>query len=138
MMSDREKDPSRCRELRQIERTIRDEMSQTGQNSDRTWRAIERIRGEIDRLREKSESLQRQLAAGVAASAMRGPGGASLGASLTKLEVQYELLRQEIGRLQNQLQHLENDEQQLRRDHQRWQAALKENARRMDALNCVV
>ena len=137
-MPDREKDPSRSRELRRIDRTIRDEMNQTSLNSERAWRAIERIRGEIDRFREKAEYLQGQLAAGVAASAMRGPAGAALGASLVKFEVQYELVRQEIDRLQNQPRHLENDEQQLRRDHQRWQAALKESALRMEALNCVV
>lgn len=137
-MSDREKDPSRCRELRQIERTIRDEMTQTSLKTDRTWRAIGRKRVEIDKLRVESETLQRQSAVGIAASAMRGPRGAALGASLTRIEVQHQLLRHEIGHLQNQLQHLENDEQQLRRDHERWQAGLVENARRMDALTCVV
>ena len=136
-MTDREKNPSRCRELRQIDRTIREELSRTNEKSERTWRAIENLRNQINGLREKSESLQKQLAAGVAASAIRGPGGVALGASLVKLEVQYELLRQEIDRLQGQLEHLEYGEQQLRRDHDRWQVALQENANNMTALNCV-
>lgn len=102
------------------------------------WQAIETLRSQINGLREKAESLQKQLAAGVAASAMRGPGGAALGASLVKLEVQYELLLQQIDRLQGQLEHLEYGEQQLRRDHDRRQAALQENANNMTALDCVV
>ena len=138
MMWNREKDPQHCRDLRRIDRTIRDELNQNSQNSDRIWRTIESLRSQINRLREESESVQRQLVAGVAASVMRGPGGAALGASLIKLEVQYELLRQEIERLHGQLQHLENDEQRLRRNHDRLQAALQENADRMKVLNCVI
>lgn len=132
------KNPSRCRELRQIDRTIRGELSRTTEKSERAWRAIENLRNQINGLREKAESLQKQLAVGMAASAMRGAGGAALGASLVKLEVQYELLRQQIDRLQGQLEHLEYGERQLRRDHDRWQAALQENANSMTALNCVV
>lgn len=138
MVSDREKSPTRCRELRQIDRTLREELRRTSETSERTWTAIEKLRTRINGLREKSDTLQKQLAAGVAASAIRGAGGAALGLSLVKLEVQYELLLQEIDRLEGQLEHLEHDEQQLRRDRDRWQAALHQNATNMTALNCVV
>jgi len=136
-MSNREKDPSRCRELRRIEDTIRHELSQASENSEQTWRMMEALRADLGRFRERSELLQRQLAAVVAASAIRGPAGATLGASVANIEFQREFLRQEIDRSQNQLQHLENYERRLRRDHERWQAALEENAQRMDALSCV-
>lgn len=136
-MANREKNPERCRELRQIERAILSELAQISDDISRTWRNINGVRSELSILRAKRESLQKQLAFATAASAMRGSVGAALGASLVKLEIAYELVRQEITHLVSQNTQFETDADQLQRDHDRWTASLEENAQRLHALDCV-
>lgn len=135
---DREKDPQRCRDLRNAERTILGEMDKVNAQNRQKWITIERQRAELRRLREKAEELQDQLSAGLASSAMRGPAGLAMGASLTKIEVQKELIRQDIGRLENQLEQLEREVRELQRDHDRLQDSLQDNAQQMRSLACVV
>lgn len=135
---DREKDPQRCRDLRNAERTILGEMDKVNAQNRQKWITIERQRAELRRLREKAEELQDQLTAGLAGSAMRGPAGLAMGASLTKIEVQKELIRQDIGRLEDQLEQLEREVRELQRDHDRSQDSLQDNAQQMRSLACVV
>jgi|GEM_PF-3182004 len=144
-MDNREQDPPRCRELRRIGRTIRDELSRVQSSIGATERERENVSNQLRRLYDKRHELEEQLAAAIAASGLsRGRStavqAATNGGRIAEIDISVRLaaIKAEISSREDKLRLIEQRLESQRGDHKYWANRLGDNAREMNDLSCVL
>jgi hypothetical protein len=143
--SERELDPRRCRELRQIDRQIRNDIEQLSKDRNRLMDNLEAKRQELRERAAERDRLQSQiamLAAGTVVTSgstvtramhqlQHNPTASHVIFNLTQVYGAIDTLEQEINQLDNR--RIASNHHQSRLEQR-----LRENALRLQALNCVI
>ncbi|MDZ5699399.1 hypothetical protein [Chelativorans sp. M5D2P16] len=136
-MENREKDPQRCRILRQNQRYVTGELGKVSRQKLSTASTIETIRVRLGQLREKLSRLQAMKRALESASFLPGARGAATGLSAATVSVQISTVEAQISIAEAKLGESEFRLAGLREQQQWLTQSLGENGREMTALECV-
>lgn len=133
-----EKNPSRCRELRQIEQEIERQNQNTTASLRAAMRDVKKKRGERGQLKDKEVDLKLQILAATAASGLSGPLGQVMGGSASKLTIEREVVISRIAALQTDITQLEIQIDFLKSQKDRLARGLRTNSAEIRRLNCVI
>jgi chromosome segregation ATPase len=137
-MNDTEKDPRRCRELRQIELTIENSRVRAKNNWDRARGYIASQRAQRSALVAKLSELRNQLTTKLALSALKGPAGLAASIEVGRFEIKIAKVKADIEAINQNIRTKELELQRFLNEIQHWNRSLDQNAGRMSTLNCVL
>ena len=132
-----EKDPARCRVLRQNERQIEIDRREANASFTAAMSEIKKMREERGRLKDKEKDLGIKILAATALSAAQGAIGHVLGGGASALNTQREILRSRIDALQRQIDQAKTKIDSLKNQKTVLATGLKRNADELRQLNCV-
>lgn len=137
-MNDTEKDPRRCRELRQIERDIEISIGRAKADRDRARGYITSQRAQRSALVAKLSELRNQLTTKLALSALKGPAGLAASIEVGRIEIKIAKVKADIEAINQNIRTKELELQRFLNEIQHWNRSLDQNAGRMSTLNCVL
>ena len=133
-----EKNPNRCRVLRQNERQI--VKDQRGSNASFTsaMNEVKDLRAQRGDMKDRAIDLGIQIVGATLASGGSGPLGSAIGVSASTLSIQLEVLKSNIIAVEKQINDGTEKIKRFTRHKDRLMGDLKQNADELKALNCVV
>jgi len=142
--SNQEHDPSRCRDLRQINRDINRQIRELSEDRRNGIRPLRAKKSERDRPTSERKSLRSQLGGATFAAvasvdrtvtqALRS----NQSSPLAKIHARLSEVNRAIGQLNSELAGLTESNSNFNNDQVRLDSRLAQNASQMNALNCVV
>lgn len=136
-MNDTEKDPRRCRELRQIERDIEISIGRAKADRDRASGFIASQRAQRSALMTELSRLDTQWKAKLALSALRGPAGLAAGVEAGNIALQMAKVKGDIQAINRNIQMEMPEYERAKNQLEHWTQSLRVNTARMDNLACV-
>ena len=132
-----EKDPNRCRDLRQSDRRIRNLLPRTNASLRATIDRVKELRAQRGRMKDKVKDLSIQIAGATFASGGSGPVGSVIGVSASTLSIQLEVLKSNIDAVQKKVDEGKEKVISLKSDITGLETDLTQNSAQLNALNCV-
>ncbi len=136
-MNKKEKNPSRCRDLRQFDRDIEDTIRQIKSKNETATSKANQLANELRGKRERFSSLEKAKIAAEVGSAIPGPQSGTAGAVATTLEIQLSILGSEINALETQLSIAKEEKHRWQQQHDQFTGNQRRNSEEMRQLLCV-
>ena len=132
-----EKDPARCRLLRQNERQFSQDIKETAVALRSAINKVSELRNELKQMRAKERRIQGLiLGATIPFGGPRAVGHAMNGLA-QNLSTELAVLQSRIGALEADIKKLENEISQLKPRSKQLTSGFEQNARQLTELNCV-
>lgn len=133
-----EKDPARCRVLRQNERQIEIDRREANTSFTAAMSEIKKMREERGRLTDRENDLRIKILAATVTSAASGAIGHVIGVGASTLNTQLAILKSQIQALERQIAQVQTTIKKSDANRTRLARALERNAGELRSLNCVV
>ena len=133
-----EKDPNRCRQLRQTMRGIDGQLKATDARLTASRSEIKKLRDQRGRMKNKAKNLEIQIVGASVSSGASGPLGIAIGVSTSTLATQLEVLKSNIVAVQRKIDDGKEKIKRLKPHRDNLAKSFEKVSADLNALNCVV